>query len=83
MQVNKYLQHIIHREGKCETLQASLDSLEERKRREMDTYLSLVGRRLGLEPLMHPSQMLTSTTPSAREPPGTSTTPSTQGSPWP
>ena len=63
MQVNKYLSHIIKGEGKCETLQASLDLIESRKRREMETYLALVGRRLGLDATSPASRGATANTP--------------------
>lgn len=47
--INKYLQHILRKNNKGESLQDCLDNIEENKKQELKTYLYLIQKRLGLE----------------------------------
>lgn len=47
--INKYLQHILRKNNKGETLQDCLRNIEEAKEQELKTYFQLIEKRLDLE----------------------------------
>jgi len=47
--INKYLQHILRKNNKGETLQDCLRNIEEAKSQELKTYFQLIEKRLDLE----------------------------------
>lgn len=47
--INKYLQHILRKNNKGETLQDCLQNIEDAKMQELKTYLYLIEKRLDLE----------------------------------
>jgi hypothetical protein len=53
MQVNKYLQHILRKSSKAESLSQCAEDLHHRKEEELKTYLFLIQKRLDL-PTAHP-----------------------------
>ena len=48
MEVNKYLQHILRKTNKKDTLAQCAAELQERKNSELKTYLHLIQKRLDL-----------------------------------
>jgi len=49
MQVNKYLQHIIRKNNKSDSIEKCVTELQARKREDLKTYLYLIQKRLDLD----------------------------------
>lgn len=49
MQVNKYLQHIIRKNNKTDSIQQCISDLQAKKQEDLKTYLFLVQKRLDLD----------------------------------
>lgn len=49
MQVNKYLQHIIRKNNKTDSIQKCISDLQAKKQDDLKTYLFLVQKRLDLD----------------------------------
>jgi hypothetical protein len=47
--INKYLQHILRKNNKGDTLQNCLDNIDAKKEQDLKTYLYLIQKRLQLE----------------------------------